>query len=76
LVSDTVVMQRRGLSAERGHRRNPEVVATAASASSLAYESRLRRLHGEVRLDIADVVRDEPIILRKKIEDLHEAGAT
>jgi hypothetical protein len=36
-------MQRRGLSAERGHRRNAEVVATAASASSLAYESRLRR---------------------------------
>jgi hypothetical protein len=28
-----------------------------------------------VCLDVADVVRDEPIILRKKIEDVREAGA-
>ena len=32
-----------GLSAESGHRRNAAIVATAASASSLADESRLRR---------------------------------
>jgi hypothetical protein len=31
-------------------------------------------LNGEVCLDIADVVRDEPTILRKKIEDWREAG--
>jgi len=28
-----------------------------------------------VCLDIADVVRDEPTILRKKIEDLRQLGA-
>jgi len=33
-------------------------------------------LNGAVCLDIADVVRDTPTILPKKIEDLREAGGS
>ena len=40
---DTVVMGGRGLSAESGDRRNATFVATAASASSLGFQIRLRR---------------------------------
>jgi hypothetical protein len=51
--------------------------ATAASADSLAFESRLRRpTRRTCVLTLADVVRDEPIILRKKIEDARAAGKT
>ena len=47
-----------------------------ASASSLAYESRLRRPERRrCVLTPADVVRDELTILPKKIEDLHQLGA-
>jgi hypothetical protein len=65
----------RRLSAGSGRRRNAAIVATAASASFLACESRLRRpeRRGCV-LTAADVVRDAPTILYKKIEEILEAS--
>src|SRR2546426_7418419 len=70
------MMRRHGLSAESGRRRNATLVATAASASSLAYESRLRRPERRrCVLTPADVVRDTPTILPKKIEELREVPA-
>ena len=49
--------------------------ATAASADSWLMRAGSGGLHGNVCLDIADVVRDTPTILPKKIEDLREARA-
>jgi hypothetical protein len=50
--------------------------ATAASTGSWLLRAGSGGLHGEgVCLDIADVVRDTPTILLKKIEDLRGVGA-
>jgi hypothetical protein len=50
--------------------------ATAASADSVLVRAGSAACTESVYLDRADVVRDTPTILRKKIEDVRGVGAT